>query len=144
MEKLTMACRIVLANTFVLYFKAHSHHWNIRGMEFSQLHDFFADIYQDAFGAVDTIAEEIRALNEDAPKSLSEMYQYKTVNEGNIAETAEQMLQDLQITNTGVLDSLNIAMNLAEDANEKGLSNFFQDRIDKHKKNAWMIGAHLK
>ena len=144
MDKLLMACRIVLSDTFVLYFKAHSHHWNVKGMEFSQLHDFFGDIYADAFGAVDGIAEQIRTLGEDAPKTLSELYQYKTLNEGNVAETAEQMLQDLQIANAGVLDSLNIAMNLADEADEKGVSNFFQDRIEKHKKNAWMIGAHLK
>lgn len=144
MEQLSISLKITLANTFVMYFKAQSHHWNVVGMNFSQLHDFFGDLYNDLFEAVDSIAEEIRALNSDAPRSLSELYQYKTTNEGNVSITAEQMLEDLSITNDAVIESLNKSMELAEAANEQGLMDFIAGRIDTHKKHGWMIRSHLK
>ena len=144
MDELTLSLKIVLANSFVMYFKAHSHHWNVKGMEFSQLHEFFGDIYAELFAAVDTTAEEIRALDQEAPKTLSEMYQFKTVNEGNVSVTAVEMLNDLLITNTGVIESLNKAMEYASSANDQGLMDFLAGRLDTHKKHAWMIRSHLQ
>lgn len=144
MDELTLSLKIALANSFVMYFKAHSHHWNVKGMEFSQLHGFFGDIYEELFSAVDATAEEIRSLGEDAPKTLSEMYQYKTLNEGNVANSAEEMLQDLLIANGGVIDSLNKAMEYASKNNDQGLMDFIAGRLDTHKKHGWMIRSHLQ
>lgn len=144
MNELAIALRISLANTFMLYFKAHSHHWNVEGIHFEQLHSFFGTIYEDAFGAVDLLAEELRALNEYAPKTLSEMYQYKTVNEGVVASTPEEMLQDLLITNQQVIESLNKVAELATKENKQGLLNSIPERIDVHNKHGWMIRSLLK
>lgn len=144
MEQLTIALKIALANTFCMYVKAHSHHWNVEGMNFSQLHDFFGDLYTELHGAVDTTAEEIRALKEYAPRTLSDLYQYKTINEGNVAITDRQMLEDLEIANTGVIESLNKAMEIANSVNDQGLMDYLAGRIDAHKKHGWMIRSHLK
>ena len=144
MEQLTIAMKIALANTFCMYFKAHVHHWNVEGMHFSQLHDFLGDLYVDLHGAVDTTAEEIRSLKEYAPRTLSEMYQFKTINEGNIAITDRQMLEDLDIANSGVIESLNKAMEIANSVNDQGLMDYLAGRLDTHKKHGWMIRSHLK
>lgn len=144
MDPLSTSLNNVLANSFVMYFKAHSHHWNVVGMEFSQLHSFFGDLYEELHGAVDGIAEEIRSIDQAAPRTLSEMYQYKTINEGNIALTAQEMLEDLLIANGGVTESLNKAMEIALSVNDQGLADFLAGRIDTHKKHGWMIRSHLK
>lgn len=144
MNELTQSMHAVLADSFMMYFKAHSHHWNVKGMNFSQLHEFFGDIYEELFAAVDATAEEIRSLGDDAPKTLSEMYLFKTINEGNIANSAEEMLQDLLIANSGVIDSLNKAMGYASSSNDQGLMDFLAGRLDVHKKHGWMIRSHLQ
>jgi DNA-binding ferritin-like protein len=113
-------------------------------MNFSQLHDFLGDLYVDLHGAVDTTAEEIRSLKEYAPRTLSEMYQFKTINEGNIAITDRQMLEDLDIANSGVIESLNKAMEIANSVNDQGLMDYLAGRVDTHKKHGWMIRSHLK
>jgi starvation-inducible DNA-binding protein len=142
--ELEMSLRVALGNTFIMYFKAHSHHWNVVGMEFSQLHSFFGEIYEDTFDAVDGLAEELRALGVMAPKTLSEMYHYKTISEGNVAVTATEMLEDLKNANDGVIESLNKSLEIATRENKQGLVNMLADRIDKHSKHGWMIGSHLK
>jgi starvation-inducible DNA-binding protein len=144
MEELSITLKIALANTFCMYFKSHSHHWNVVGMDFSQLHDFFGDLYEELHSAVDGLAEELRAIDQPAPRTLSEMYQYKTINEGNIAITAQEMLEDLLIANNGVIDSLNKAMESATASNEQGLMDFLANRLDTHKKHGWMIRSHFK
>jgi len=45
MNEIQAALRVVLANTFVMYFKTHSYHWNVEGVLFSLYHDFFGDLY---------------------------------------------------------------------------------------------------
>jgi starvation-inducible DNA-binding protein len=144
MDELTISLRVALANTFLMYFKAHSHHWNVEGIHFSQLHSFFQSLYEDLFDAADLLAEELRSLDAKAPKTLSEMYQYKTVNEGVVTETVEEMLQDLVITNDQVIESLNKVIELATKQNKQGLLNSIPERVDVHAKHGWMIRSHLK
>jgi len=139
-----MSLRVLLGNTFVMYFKAQSHHWNVEGINFSQFHDFFGKLYEDVYGSIDHIAEEIRAMREYAPRTISEIYEYKTLNEGNVSVTVEQMLQDLQNANDGVLESLNKSMEIATRENKQGLADFLAGRIDTHEKHGWMIRSHLK
>jgi starvation-inducible DNA-binding protein len=144
MDELIISLRVALSNTFLMYFKAHSHHWNVEGMDFSQHHQFLQKLYEELFAAADLLAEELRALNQKAPKTLSEMYQYKTVNEGVVAETPEEMFQDLSITNDQVIESLNKVIELATKQNKQGLLNSIPERVDVHAKHGWMIRSHLK
>lgn len=144
MNENVIAARIVLANTFVYYFKAQSYHWNVKGMLFPQLHDFFGDLYAEIYGAVDPLAEEIRSLGELAPRSLDEIYQYKTVDGSNSASDAHSMVADLLAANDKTIESLNKLFGLLNTANEQGFADFVAGRLDAHKKHGWMLRAILE
>ena len=145
MDELIASTKVALANTFIMYFKTHSFHWNIEGIEFPQYHEFFQDIYEDVYGAVDPLAENLRKLQAYAPISLMQMYNYKTIEEesSQVVLLAE-MLSSLQSANDKVIESLNKVFDLATAQKEQGLANFVADRIDNHKKHGWMIRASLK
>lgn len=145
MNELTAAMKILLANNFVMYFKTHSYHWNIEGIMFSQYHEFFGDLYEDLYGAIDPTAEELRALDAYAPMSLMELYQYKTLEEDSSRPVLiMDMLSNLTVANNIVIESLNKVFSLASAANNQGLANFIADRLDKHKKHAWQLRASMK
>jgi starvation-inducible DNA-binding protein len=145
MEELKLSLKIALANTFVMYYKAQSYHWNVEGINFSQYHDFFGDIYQEVYGSVDSMAEELRALNEFAPHSLMDLYTYKTVQEDDTLPTSVvDMLSSLQVANQEVIDSLNNLFTKSNEQNEQGLADLAATRLDAHKKHAWMIRSSLK
>jgi starvation-inducible DNA-binding protein len=136
--------REVIANKFVMYFKAQSYHWNVEGIHFSQLHDFFGEIYTEVYGSVDNAAEELRALNQYAPISLMELYNHKTITEDTVKpETVGNMFLLLAMANAEVISSLNKLFTAAEAANEQGLADFAANRIDTHKKHAWMIRSSM-
>jgi starvation-inducible DNA-binding protein len=145
MEELKLGLKTLLADTFVMYFKTHSYHWNIEGIHFSQYHDFFGNIYLDVYGAIDPTAEQLRALDEYAPMSISELYDYKTIQEDqDRPELLVDMLTNLQSANDAVISSLNKTFELASQQNEQGTADFVAGRLDIHKKHGWMIRSSLK
>lgn len=145
MDKLTVTLNIVLANTFVMYFQAHSYHWNVEGIMFSQFHDFFGSLYGELHGAVDPIAEEIRALGVYAPINLNEIYHNRTLVEDAFRPSSvETMVSRLIISNNQVIDSLRKAFELATEANNQGLADFIAGRLDVHAKHNWMLNSFLK
>ena len=81
MEKLIDQLKTILGTNFALYFKAHSYHWNVEGHLFPMYHKFFRKIYEDVYGAVDPLSEELRKLDAYAPISLEEIHSYKTIIE---------------------------------------------------------------
>ena len=146
MEELINSMKKVLADTFVMYLKSHNYHWNVVGVDFSQYHAFFGDLYTELWEAVDPIAEHIRALDGIAPGSLARFQELATVQDElgspyyNTTVMAQTLLKDNQI----VLDTLRDAYRMAERFDELGLQNFLQDRMDIHKKHGWMLRAMTK
>jgi starvation-inducible DNA-binding protein len=145
MDELNTSMKIVLANTFAMYFKAHGHHWNVEGKDFSQLHDFFANLYRELFAAVDQIAEQIRALDDYAPYGLDTMSSIATIKDSSFTgDNIPLMLQDLMEANASVIEALNAAHKLAEAEGNRGLVNHIEGRLDVHAKHAWMLLATSK
>ena len=141
MEELHNALKIVLADTFTMYFKTHSFHWNVIGPNFNDYHAFFGTLYTELHGAVDMIAEQIRAVNSFAPASLNRLDELTRIEEADTIPAADRMFQILINDNNIVLDSLKQAYDLADENEELGLANFLQDRMDIHKKHGWMLRA---
>jgi len=145
MEQLIASLKITLSNTFMMYFKAHSYHWNVEGQNFSQYHNFLGELYEELFGAVDPMAEELRALDQYAPISLTDLYNKKTTTEDSMKpDDFRGMVNSLLADNIKVLESLNQTFKLATNQDLQGLADFIAGRIDKHKKHEWMLRSFLK
>lgn len=145
MDKLQAILQIVISNTFIMYFKAHSYHWNVEGKDFSQLHGFFGGIYEEVFESIDAAAEELRVLDVYAPFSLMNLYEHKTLQEDSAKpSTSVDMLKNLQEANDKVIESLNKLFDTATAEKKQGLADFAAGRLDVHNKHGWMIRSHLK
>lgn len=145
MNELTTALKQCIANTFVMYYKAHSYHWNIEGIYFNEFHGFFGTLYEELHAAVDPMAEELRALGDYAPKTLSELYTFASAIETPlVGAQVESMVNSLLVTNGTVLTCLNKTFDLATTEKKQGLANFLADRIDVHEKHGWMLRSILK
>lgn len=144
METLTEIMRKVLADTFALYLKTHNYHWNVEGINFPQYHTFFGNLYEELHDSIDLIAEQIRALNAYAPGSFTKYMELTEIQcemeVPSSLDMAKKILDDNQI----VLNTLTIAMKLAENFDKPGLADFLSGRIDTHNKHAWMLRSILK
>lgn len=145
MDELVSSMRKCLANTFVFYFKAHGFHWNVEGINFPTYHGFFGDLYEELYGAIDPMAEEIRALNVYAPSGLNELYRDATITDSDIkGDSLREMLMDALKDNATLLQCLNTSFTLATRENKQGLADFIAGRIDTHQKHEWMLRSCLK
>ena len=136
--------KVVQASVFALYLKAHNYHWNVEGPDFGQYHSFLDGLYNEWWASVDAIAEEIRSTRSYAPGSLSRFKELSVVEDEVNIPTPLSMLAKLRDDNAKVIEELVKARAMAEDAKAFGLVNFFEDRIDKHYKNDWMLRAYTR
>lgn len=143
MEQLIERMKVLLATNFSFYLKLHFFHWNVTGPNFPQYHEFFGNLYEEVFAANDNIAEHIRAIKGFAPGSLSRFLDLTTIKDQIDVVPAEQMLSIAIQDNDKVIEVITQAFLAAEQAAEHGLANFLQDRIDIHKKHAWMLRSTL-
>ena len=136
--------RKVISDSYVLYFKAHSFHWNVEGPDFAQYHSFLGDFYEEVFDSIDTYAELIRTLNDYAPTSLNRLIAKAELSESETIPDAVTMLRVIKSDNDKFLATLVKAYDEAEKASEFGVSNYLQDRIQAHEKHAWMLRSITK
>lgn len=144
MEKLIAAMKVVLAESFAFYLKAHGFHWNVFGVNFQQYHDLFGTIYEEVYGSVDEAAEQIRALGSYAPAGLAKFNSLSDIGDENKVLSAKEMVTKLLADNETILASIITAYDLAEENECHGLSNFLADRQNSHKKHEWQLKASIK
>ena len=70
----------VLADTYMLYLKTHSYHWNVTGPSFRNLHLMFEEQYREMWAALDEMAERIRSLGVYAPTSSKHMAELSKID----------------------------------------------------------------
>lgn len=126
-----------LADTFAFYTVAQIFHWNVTGPMFPEYHRLFGKIYLDAFGAIDALAEHIRAAGEMAPATLDALLRPSRIPSPS-AKSATDMISQLAIANNIVLTALRADLSTCTDP---GIENFLEARIDTHSKWRWMLTA---
>ncbi len=138
------ALTAVLADTFVLYFKTHSFHWNVEGPRFKELHDLFSVQYNELWTATDEIAERIRALDAYAPLSFKDILRHATLKETGQMPDTEGMIGALEEDNRAIVESVFNALHTAGKADDQGTVDMMIGRSQVHEKAAWMLGSLLK
>ena len=134
------ALRVLTADLVIFAHMAQGFHWNVTGRDFSQLHELFANIYEDVHDSIDLAGENVVKLGGAAPYLLSEFLQIGKVNQPTSTPTEPTvMLTALLKANEEVLATLDMAFKVATAENEQGVVNFIADRIDSHKKWSWQL-----
>lgn len=133
-----------LASTFSYYLKAHYFHWNVEGPDFGELHEFFSNIYEDAFGAVDPIAEYIRTTEEYAPGSLARFQELTQIPDQPKIPRARLMLEELLADTQTMIDLSLEVFNAATSEGRQDVANFAADRQAAHGKYMWQLKSYLK
>ena len=135
---LILALRNILASSYMLYIAAHSAHWNVEGAAFPSWHDFFGEIYEDVFDAIDPFAEAIRQHGAYAPTSFAEMFA------GSRETLGGSLVPRLIQLNAEHMTALTQLRSAADAAGDEGLANFCQERLGKHLKYDWQLRAMEK
>lgn len=133
-----------LASTFAYYLKAHYFHWNVEGPDFGELHGFFSEIYNDAYSAVDTIAEQIRTTEEYAPGSFERFQELSLVPGQTKVPRARLMLEELLADTQTMKDLSKQVFDASTAEGRDDIANFAADRLAQHGKYMWQLKSYLK
>jgi starvation-inducible DNA-binding protein len=136
--------KVVMADTFRFYLKAHNYHWNVEGIHFAQFHELFSKIYEEVFDALDVIAEEIRAMDSHVPASFGRFAELSRISDEREVPEAIEMIRRLMIDNEQVLLNIKTAYDAAEAAGNHGFSNLLAERQTAHRKHGWMLKSTLR
>jgi starvation-inducible DNA-binding protein len=132
-----------LADTYALYLKTHGYHWNVRGPNFSSLHNLFMAQYTEQWTALDEIAERIRAVGELAPQSGSAFGNLTSIKDGDPEKDWEAMVSDLKDGHETVIATLRDLVEIGEAAGDDVTVDLATQRLTAHEKHAWMLRSTL-
>lgn len=133
----------MLADSYTLYLMTHNFHWNVEGPMFNTLHDMFMTQYTEQWGALDQIAERIRALGHYAPGTYAEYSKLSSIREPKSVPKAQEMIRLLVLGNEAVAKTARAALSQADQANDQPSADLLTQRLDVHEKNAWMLRSLL-
>jgi starvation-inducible DNA-binding protein len=132
----------LLADTFTLYLKTHNYHWNVTGPMFNTLHLMFMEQYTEMWGAVDAIAERIRALGYPAPGSYSAFARLSSIAEES--PNALAMVANLVKGHEAVVRMARRVFEIADKAGDQPTADVATQRLQIHEKTAWMLRSLLE
>lgn len=135
----------VLADTYTLYLTTHNFHWNVTGPMFNTLHAMFMQQYTDLWGAVDLIAERIRALGHVAPGSYADFGRLASIPDAPAQPPkAMEMVRVLVTGHEAVARTARELVPVADKAGDEPTMDLLTQRLDFHEKTAWMLRSMLE
>lgn len=134
-----------LADTFDLYSQIKQSHWNVKGIEFMQLHELFDDIAESMLEYSDMIAERATALGGTAQGTVR-----LAADSSTLPELPDDVVRDKELLGL-VADrvaaygkSTRAAIDAAGEAKDQGTADLFIEvsrGVDKH---LYFLEAHLQ
>ncbi len=137
------ALRQVVADSYALLGQTHLCHWNVRGPSFFSLHDAFEEQYTELFGAIDDLAERIRALGALAPGGLNNLASMAGMKEIEEDAKPEAMVRHLLQANEQLVKDLAQARDVAGEEGDVETEDMMIARIQVHQKSIWMLRSFL-
>ena len=132
------------ADIVTAYFQVHGYHWNVEGMLFPEMHSKFLEIYEDVYSSIDDISEMIRKLGDVAPFQLPEFVLNRRIGEVYSGTNAKDQIESFLMSNDLVIEDIEVAHKVAEDAGEIGIASDLEIRHSMHKKWKWQLTATIK
>ena len=134
----------LLADTYSLYLKTHSFHWNVTGEQFNSLHAMFEVQYQALWLAADEVAERIRTLDVFAPGSYSQFGKLTSIKEEpGVPEWKEMVAQLVEGHETAAATARD-TIKAADAVGDEGTADMVTGRLMDHEKTAWMLRSLLR
>ena len=133
-----------LADSYTLYLKTHNFHWNVTGPMFNSLHVMFETQYTEQWGALDEIAERIRALGFPAPGTYKEFQKLTSMTEPEGVPSAQEMIRLLVQGQEAVIKTARSIAPIADKASDEPTLDLLTQRMQVHEKTAWMLRSLLE
>jgi len=134
-----------LADTFDLYSQTKQAHWNVKGMQFMQLHELFDQLAGDLLPHVDEIAERVTSLGGTAMGTArmaggtSRLPEYSAETIGG-----RESVEALVTRYAALAASTRAAIEAADELGDADTADLFTSVSRGLDKSLWFLEAHLQ
>ena len=147
-DKRTASVRILnqqLANLSDLASQTKQAHWNIKGMDFIQLHEFFDDLAEKVLPYVDSIAERATSIGGVAMGTARMAAANSTLPEFPLGPyDGKSMVKVLVEIYGQFANSTRAAIETADEAGDKDTADLFTTISGEMDKHLWFLEAHIQ
>ncbi|MCA9885348.1 MAG: DNA starvation/stationary phase protection protein Dps [Anaerolineae bacterium] len=134
-----------LADTFDLYSQVKQAHWNIKGMDFMQLHEYFDDLAEVILGYVDEVAERVTALGGLAMGTARMAAANSTLPEMDADLTEGKAFVEALVKRVALYGkSTRAAIDTADEAGDMSTADLFTEISREVDKQLWFLEAHIQ
>ncbi|WP_405080039.1 Dps family protein [Paenibacillus chitinolyticus] len=132
-----------VANWTVLYVKLHNYHWYVKGDQFFTLHVKFEELYNEAAGYVDELAERLLSIGGKPVATLKECLELSSIGEAAGSEKPDAMVRALLADFDTIINECKTGMKEAEKAGDEGTADMLLGITQSLEKHRWMLGSFL-
>lgn len=145
MSKVAKQLNKLQADAHALFIAFHDYHWNVKGLQFAQVHAYTEEAYDEMGELFDDMAEralmiggkavtktkDLIELSKDAPVSVKDGYGVIEVLE-NVKKAYEYLVKEFKKL-----------QEIAEAEGDDTTSNIAQDHYGEYEKRLWMLASML-
>ncbi|MEK3902545.1 MULTISPECIES: Dps family protein [unclassified Paenibacillus] len=132
------------ANWTLLGVKLHHYHWYVSGPQFFTLHEKFEELYNEAAGYVDELAERLLAIGGRPASTMAEYLKLSSLEEAAGGESAKEMVAQLVQDFAAVAEELKQGITSAEEVSDQPTADLLIGIRTSVEKTAWMLNAYLE
>ncbi len=134
-----------LADTADLYSQIKQAHWNVKGLNFFQLHELFDQLAGEVFPFIDMIAERATALGGLAMGTARMAAASSTLPEYPVEATdGQKHLKALIERYAAFTSNIRKAIDVADEHNDKATADLFTEISRTADKQLWFLEAHIQ
>ncbi len=134
----------ILADEFVLHAKLLQYHWNVTGVNFIELHRFYAEQYQQVERMMKSLAERVRALGHLAEGRLTVCLKTTSLSEEEFPVVHQQQLNNLIKGHEIIIQNLQrMKRSLDKEYRLYGTGDFLEDLVAEHESMILLIRCYL-
>ncbi len=134
-----------LATLSDLYSQSKQAHWNVKGMEFYQLHELFDDLAAAVLPFVDVVAERAATLGGDVLGTARMAATRSALAEFPLDLHESREFVEALCERYGIAaKELRQAIDQADEADDKDTADMFTDISREIDKSFWFLEAHLR
>ncbi len=133
-----------LADTFDLYSQTKQAHWNVKGVEFFQLHELYDTLAGKLLAPIDEIAERITSLGGTALGTVQMAADTSRLPDFPTVVNGRESLAALVERYAAVAASTRKAIDTATEAGDATTADLFTEISRELDKDLWFLEAHLQ
>lgn len=133
-----------LADTFDLFSQTKQAHWNVKGMQFFQLHELYDKLAAELLEFVDTVAERATALGGSAAGTARMAADATRLPEYPLVVNSKESIEALVQRFAQVAESTRAAIDIAAEAGDEDTADVFIEISRALDKALYFLESHLQ